>query len=182
MIRTNSYFLPIQFSHLIYRFHTITHTFPPLLSCIESISEALRQWSTCSSTIIIASSHYHGITDTLGSFVLQPSISVSIGHIASLMVGHIYTNQIMLLNTHYRTEFVWSGPDFMKTDQIYKTFLIQQSIKSSLSFFYLFLLLEHIEINFIWAIHQAHHSGEDFTMTSALRQAVLQPFTAWVGY
>ncbi|KAK4336668.1 hypothetical protein RND71_043672 [Anisodus tanguticus] len=35
-------------------------------------------------------------------------------------------------------------------------------------------------INFVWAIHQAHHSGEDFTMTSALRQAVLQPFTAWV--
>lgn len=37
-----------------------------------------------------------------------------------------------------------------------------------------------IKVNFVWAIHQAHHSGEDFTMTSALRQAVLQPFTAWV--
>lgn len=37
------------------------------------------------------------------------------------------------------------------------------------------------EINFIWAIHQAHHSGEDFTLVAALRQAVLQPFTAWVS-
>lgn len=56
------------------------------------------------------------------------------------------------------------------------------------------------EVNFIWAIHQvmhdefvrsisislissyrqAHHSAEDFTMPSALRQALLQPFTAWV--
>ncbi|KAH9526394.1 hypothetical protein DERF_000492 [Dermatophagoides farinae] len=38
------------------------------------------------------------------------------------------------------------------------------------------------EINFIWAIHQAHHSGEDFTLVAALRQAVLQPFTAWITY
>ena len=37
------------------------------------------------------------------------------------------------------------------------------------------------EINFIWAIHQAHHSSEEFTTISALRQAVLQPFTAWVS-
>jgi len=35
-------------------------------------------------------------------------------------------------------------------------------------------------VNFIWAIHQAHHSAEDFTLIAGLRQAVLQPFTAWV--
>ncbi|KAJ6224895.1 hypothetical protein RDWZM_003440 [Blomia tropicalis] len=38
------------------------------------------------------------------------------------------------------------------------------------------------EVNFIWAIHQAHHSGEDFTIVTALRQALLQPFTAWMTY
>ncbi|RWS31565.1 Alkylglycerol monooxygenase-like protein [Leptotrombidium deliense] len=38
------------------------------------------------------------------------------------------------------------------------------------------------EVNIIWAIHQAHHSAEDFVMTSALRQALLQPFTAWLTY
>ena len=38
------------------------------------------------------------------------------------------------------------------------------------------------EINFIWAIHQAHHSAEDFTLPSGLRQALLQPFTAWFTY
>ncbi|XP_053206897.1 alkylglycerol monooxygenase-like [Panonychus citri] len=38
------------------------------------------------------------------------------------------------------------------------------------------------EIAFIWAIHQNHHSGEDFTLVAALRQAVLQPFTAWFTY
>lgn len=37
------------------------------------------------------------------------------------------------------------------------------------------------EVNFIWAVHQAHHSSEEFSFVSALRQAVLQPFTAWVG-
>ena len=38
------------------------------------------------------------------------------------------------------------------------------------------------EVNFIWAIHQAHHSSEEFSIVSALRQAVLQPFTAWFTY
>ncbi|XP_054162262.1 alkylglycerol monooxygenase-like [Oppia nitens] len=38
------------------------------------------------------------------------------------------------------------------------------------------------EVNFIWAIHQAHHSAEDFTLIAGLRQAVLQPFTAWITY
>lgn len=37
------------------------------------------------------------------------------------------------------------------------------------------------EVNFIWAVHQAHHSSEEFSFVSALRQAVLQPFTAWVS-
>lgn len=38
------------------------------------------------------------------------------------------------------------------------------------------------EINFIWAIHQAHHSSTEFSILSALRQALLQPFTAWITY
>lgn len=38
------------------------------------------------------------------------------------------------------------------------------------------------EVNFIWAIHQAHHSSTEFSIVSALRQAVLQPFTAWFTY
>ncbi|XP_054156015.1 alkylglycerol monooxygenase-like [Oppia nitens] len=47
--------------------------------------------------------------------------------------------------------------------------------------FYIFHRISH-EVNIIWAVHQAHHSAEDFTMISALRQAVLQPFTAWFAY
>lgn len=37
------------------------------------------------------------------------------------------------------------------------------------------------EVNFIWAVHQAHHSSEEFNIVAALRQAILQPFTAWVS-
>ena len=39
----------------------------------------------------------------------------------------------------------------------------------------------HTEVHIIWAVHQAHHSNEDFTALAALRQAFLQPLTAWVG-
>ncbi|KAH9410396.1 hypothetical protein TYRP_010156 [Tyrophagus putrescentiae] len=38
------------------------------------------------------------------------------------------------------------------------------------------------EINFIWAIHQGHHNGQDFTFIASIRQALLQPFTAWISY
>lgn len=34
----------------------------------------------------------------------------------------------------------------------------------------------------MWAIHQAHHSGEEFNVLGALRQALLQPFIAWIAY
>lgn len=40
----------------------------------------------------------------------------------------------------------------------------------------------YLEVNFIWAIHQAHHSGEDFTLFAGIRQAFFQPLTAWYTY
>ncbi|GIY80122.1 alkylglycerol monooxygenase [Caerostris darwini] len=36
------------------------------------------------------------------------------------------------------------------------------------------------EINFIWASHQVHHSSEDYTFSSALRQSVLLNQILWV--
>ncbi|CAG2115585.1 unnamed protein product, partial [Medioppia subpectinata] len=47
--------------------------------------------------------------------------------------------------------------------------------------FYIFHRISH-EVNIIWSVHQAHHSAEDFTMISSLRQAAIQPFTAWFAY
>ena len=30
------------------------------------------------------------------------------------------------------------------------------------------------EVNFIWAAHQVHHSAEDYNLTTALRQSIIQ--------
>ncbi|GFR29495.1 alkylglycerol monooxygenase [Trichonephila clavata] len=38
------------------------------------------------------------------------------------------------------------------------------------------------EINFIWAAHQVHHSSEDYTLTTALRQSVLLSQILWIFY
>lgn len=38
------------------------------------------------------------------------------------------------------------------------------------------------EVNFIWAAHQVHHSSEDYNLSTALRQSVLQRFTSWVFF
>ena len=38
-----------------------------------------------------------------------------------------------------------------------------------------------IEINIFWAAHQAHHSSEDYNLTTALRQSVVQNYTSAVS-
>ncbi|CAL1286387.1 unnamed protein product [Larinioides sclopetarius] len=38
------------------------------------------------------------------------------------------------------------------------------------------------EINFLWATHQVHHSSEDYNLTTALRQSVLQSYFVWALY
>ncbi|GIY73889.1 alkylglycerol monooxygenase [Caerostris extrusa] len=38
------------------------------------------------------------------------------------------------------------------------------------------------EINLLWAAHQVHHSSEDYNLTTALRQSVLQSYFVWVLY
>ena len=43
-------------------------------------------------------------------------------------------------------------------------------------------LFAFIEINFMWAAHQVHHSSEDYNLTTALRQSVVQKYTSWGFY
>jgi len=38
------------------------------------------------------------------------------------------------------------------------------------------------EVNWMWAAHQVHHSSEDYNLTTALRQSVLQRFSSWMFY
>ncbi|XP_035232231.1 alkylglycerol monooxygenase-like, partial [Stegodyphus dumicola] len=38
------------------------------------------------------------------------------------------------------------------------------------------------EINILWAAHQVHHSSEDFNLSTALRQSVLQYYSIWLFY
>ncbi|XP_064594714.1 alkylglycerol monooxygenase-like [Liolophura sinensis] len=47
--------------------------------------------------------------------------------------------------------------------------------------YYWFHRLAH-EVNIMWAAHQVHHSSEDYNLTTALRQSVLQKYTSWMFY
>ncbi|XP_069504702.1 alkylglycerol monooxygenase [Ambystoma mexicanum] len=47
--------------------------------------------------------------------------------------------------------------------------------------YYWFHRMAH-EVNFMWAGHQAHHSSEDYNLTTALRQSILQKYTSFVFY
>ncbi|XP_023214083.1 alkylglycerol monooxygenase-like [Centruroides sculpturatus] len=38
------------------------------------------------------------------------------------------------------------------------------------------------EIHFLWAVHQTHHSSEEFNLSTALRQSVPQDFVMWISY
>jgi len=37
-----------------------------------------------------------------------------------------------------------------------------------------------VEINLFWAAHQTHHSSEEYNLSTALRQSMIQQFTSWV--
>uniref|UniRef100_A0A8I3Q3P9 Alkylglycerol monooxygenase n=1 Tax=Canis lupus familiaris TaxID=9615 RepID=A0A8I3Q3P9_CANLF len=45
--------------------------------------------------------------------------------------------------------------------------------------YYWFHRMAH-EVNIMWAGHQTHHSSEDYNLSTALRQSVLQIYTSWV--
>lgn len=47
--------------------------------------------------------------------------------------------------------------------------------------YYWFHRMSH-EVNIIWAAHQVHHSSEDYNLSTALRQSVLQLYTSWIFY
>ncbi|XP_069769856.1 alkylglycerol monooxygenase isoform X2 [Narcine bancroftii] len=36
------------------------------------------------------------------------------------------------------------------------------------------------EVNIMWAAHQVHHSSEDYNLSTALRQSVLQKYFSWI--
>ncbi|XP_043545763.1 alkylglycerol monooxygenase isoform X2 [Chiloscyllium plagiosum] len=36
------------------------------------------------------------------------------------------------------------------------------------------------EVNMLWASHQVHHSSEDYNLSTALRQSVLQKYFSWI--
>lgn len=48
-------------------------------------------------------------------------------------------------------------------------------------FYYWFHRMAH-EVNLFWAAHQVHHSSQDYTLSTALRQSMLQRFTSWLFY
>ena len=39
-----------------------------------------------------------------------------------------------------------------------------------------------LEINILWAAHQVHHSAEDYNLTTAMRQSMMQAFGNWPFY
>ncbi|XP_069852259.1 alkylglycerol monooxygenase [Dipodomys merriami] len=47
--------------------------------------------------------------------------------------------------------------------------------------YYWFHRMAH-EVNIMWAAHQTHHSSEDYNLSTALRQSVIQNYTSWIFY
>lgn len=37
-----------------------------------------------------------------------------------------------------------------------------------------------VEVNLFWMAHQVHHSSEEYNLSTALRQSMMQRFTSWV--
>ena len=44
----------------------------------------------------------------------------------------------------------------------------------------IFFYFKMAEVNVLWGAHQVHHSSEDYNLSTALRQSVIQNYTSWV--
>ena len=49
-------------------------------------------------------------------------------------------------------------------------------------FFLRISIVFYVEVNLFWATHQTHHSAEDYNLSTALRQGVLQSYCSWIFY
>ena len=45
---------------------------------------------------------------------------------------------------------------------------------------HLLISVFNVEVHIFWMAHQVHHSSEDYTLSTALRQSILQRYTSWV--
>ena len=43
-------------------------------------------------------------------------------------------------------------------------------------------MFSFLEIHFMWAGHQVHHSSEYYNLSTALRQSAVQRYTSWVRH
>lgn len=42
------------------------------------------------------------------------------------------------------------------------------------------MVIVFLEVNFMWAAHQVHHSSEDYNLSTALRKSIPQKYLSWV--
>lgn len=77
---------------------------------------------------------------------------------------------VFIYNNFHLVELPWDSPGTWYLCFIGVDFL-----------YYWFHRAAH-EVNILWAAHQAHHSSEDYNLTTALRQSVVQNYTSAIFY
>lgn len=97
----------------------------------------------------------HGLMSTLHSFLFRPTEVV--------IYSWIFKNY-RLVELPWDSPWVWFAA-FLCTDFLY----------------YWFHRISH-ESNIVWASHQVHHSSEDYNLSTALRQSVMQKYYSMFLY
>merc|ERR1712079_411729 len=64
------------------------------------------------------------------------------------------------------------------------TYWTRNEVEFAFAIFYrtLSFRCSFLEVNILWAAHQVHHSSEDYNLTTALRQSLMQGFGGWPFY
>lgn len=122
------------------------------------------------------------ITESILSFLLSDHHYRINDSITSSSAGLFSRLQGILINSFQSVTYKWVYDNFRLTelpwDSAWTWFLAFLFVDFG---YYWFHRMAH-EVNIIWASHQVHHSAEDYNLSTALRQSLVQTYTSWIFY
>jgi len=146
-------------------------------------------------------------TEPYADFVNQAVPYMGVMILLEFVIGVFKRKKIHHLNDSLSSitagvmELIWSGllPAFFKNGiqlytyiQVYQRFhLIEVPQDSPVAYFICFLGVDlgyywfhrmaH-EVNIFWSTHVVHHSSEEYNLTTAFRQSIIQVYVSWIFY
>ncbi|KAK2180527.1 hypothetical protein NP493_439g01006 [Ridgeia piscesae] len=102
--------------------------------------------------------------------------------LSSISAGILSLLPVLLAKNIEKIPYIWVWSDWSLYRLSWHSSVTWWLCMLGVDFCYYWVHRLSHEVNFMWAAHQVHHSSEDYNLTTALRQSVLQRYVSWMLY